>query len=275
MRGGADGVGASRPQLIPATILRKNFEFIAAIKPHEVPNRPEFYMIGSGITEASLDALTIGATCTHEDFRAPCFTSEEIAEAKTQLNAEQVAFDALTPEEHAAHTAAGGLASAPSPTWYTTSSITAYTQESGFPAFNLHGKLSIRASVMVGSLDTKNNGILTMGTGGACGNFYLWLSATGNFQTGVQCNAGGVPSLSSGVLAQANTAYDIRVDYDGTTVDFYVNGDLAVSENRNWNFAKHVTKIGFGSGALDRLDGEPWNFEGAGEIKSVQVYTEL
>ena len=110
MRGGADGVGASQPQLVPATILRKNFEFIAMIKPHEVPNRPEFYMIGSGITEAFLNALTIGATCTHEDFRAPCFTNEEIAAAKTQLNAEQVAFDALSVEEQAAHTAAGGLA---------------------------------------------------------------------------------------------------------------------------------------------------------------------
>ena len=109
MRGGADGVGASQPQLIPATILRKNFEFIAAIKPHEVPNRPEFYMIGSGITEAFLNALTIGATCTHEDFRAPCFTNEEIAAAKMQLNAEQVAFDALSVEEQAAHTAEGGL----------------------------------------------------------------------------------------------------------------------------------------------------------------------
>ena len=52
----------------------------------------------------------IGATCTHEDFRAPCFTNEEIAAAKTQLNAEQVAFDALSVEEQAAHTAAGGLA---------------------------------------------------------------------------------------------------------------------------------------------------------------------
>ena len=110
MRGGADGVGASRPQLIPATILRKNFEFIAAIKPHEVPNRPEFYMIGSGITKASLNALTIGATCTHEDFRAPCFTAEEIAQAKTQLTDEQYAFDELTVEEQAAHTAEGGLA---------------------------------------------------------------------------------------------------------------------------------------------------------------------
>ena len=113
MRGGAEGVGASRPQLVPATILRKNFEFIAMIKPHEVPNRPQFYMIGSGITEAFLNALTIGATCTHEDFRAPCFTNEEIAAAKTQLNAEQVAFDALSVEEQAAHTAEGGLAVAP------------------------------------------------------------------------------------------------------------------------------------------------------------------
>jgi len=80
------------------------------IKPHEVPNRPEFYMIGSGITEAFLDSLTIGATCTHEDWRAPCFTTEEIAAAKTQLNAEQAAFDALSVEEQAAHTAEGGLA---------------------------------------------------------------------------------------------------------------------------------------------------------------------
>jgi hypothetical protein len=110
MRGGADGVGASRPQLVPSTILRKNFEFIAAIKPHEVPNRPQFYMIGSGITEASLNAVTIGATCTHEDWRAPCFTTAEIALAKTQLSEEQVAFDALSVEEQAAHTAEGGLA---------------------------------------------------------------------------------------------------------------------------------------------------------------------
>ena len=110
MRGGADGVGASRPQLVPSTILRKNFEFIAAIKPHEVPNRPQFYMIGSGITEASLNAVTIGATCTHEDWRAPCFTTAEIALAKTQLSEEQTAFDALTAAERAAHTADGGLA---------------------------------------------------------------------------------------------------------------------------------------------------------------------
>ena len=110
MRGGADGVGASQPQLVPATILRKNFEFIAMIKPHEVPNRPEFYMVGSGITEASLNALTVGATCTHEDFRAPCFTTGEIFQAKTQLSEEQAAFDALTVEEQAAHSAAGGLA---------------------------------------------------------------------------------------------------------------------------------------------------------------------
>jgi len=123
MRGGADGVGASQPQLIPATILRKNFEFIAAIKPHEVPNRPEFYMIGSGITKASLNALTIGATCTHEDFRAPCFTAEEIAQAKTQLKDEQYAFDELTIEEQAGHTAAGGLAVA-SPPFITTHTFT-------------------------------------------------------------------------------------------------------------------------------------------------------
>jgi hypothetical protein len=110
IRGGADGVGSAQPQLVPATILRKNFEFIAMIKPHEVPNRPEFYMIGSGITEAFLNALTIGATCTHEDWRAPCFTTAEIAAAKTQLNAEQVAFNALSVEEQAAHTAEGGLA---------------------------------------------------------------------------------------------------------------------------------------------------------------------
>ena len=83
------------------------------IKPHEVPNRPELYMIGSGITEASLNALMIGATCTHEDFRAPCFTAEEIVQAKTQLSEEQAAFDALTAEEQAAHTTAGGLAVAP------------------------------------------------------------------------------------------------------------------------------------------------------------------
>mgnify|MGYP006133791241 FL=1 len=124
MRGGADGVGASQPQLVPATILRKNFEFIAMIKPHEVPNRPEFYMIGSGITEAFLNALTIGATCTHEDFRAPCFTNEEIAAAKTQLNAEQVAFDALSVEEQAAHTAEGGLAvQSPPPCAFTSENI--------------------------------------------------------------------------------------------------------------------------------------------------------
>ena len=110
MRGGADGVGASRPQLVPSTILRKNFEFIAAIKPHEVPNRPEFYMIGSGITQAFLTSLTVGAMCTHENWRDPCFTNEEIAAAMTQLNAEQVAFDALSVEEQAAHTAEGGLA---------------------------------------------------------------------------------------------------------------------------------------------------------------------
>ena len=90
------------------------------IKPHEVPNRPEFYMIGSGITEAFLDSLTIGATCTHEDWRAPCFTTEEIAAAKTQLNAEQAAFDALSVEEQAAHTAEGGLAvRSPPPPSYT------------------------------------------------------------------------------------------------------------------------------------------------------------
>ena len=122
MRGGAsaDGVGTSTPQLIPPTILRKNFEFIAKIKPHEVPNRPEFYMIGSGITEASLNALTIGAMCTHEDWRAPCFTTGEIAQAKSQLSAEQAAFDALhlTPEILAAHTAAGGLAVAAPPGYH-------------------------------------------------------------------------------------------------------------------------------------------------------------
>ena len=119
MRGGVDGVGASTPQLIPASILRKNFEFIAMIKPHEVPNRPEFYMIGSGITEAFLNALTIGATCTHEDWRAPCFTTGEIRDAIKQLKAEQSAFDELTVEEQAAHTAAGGLAVA-SPRFITT-----------------------------------------------------------------------------------------------------------------------------------------------------------
>ena len=90
------------------------------IKPHEVPNRPEFYMIGSGITEASLNALMVGATCTHEDWREPCFTNEEIAAAKTQLNAEQAAFDALSVEEQAAHTAEGGLAvRSPPPPSYT------------------------------------------------------------------------------------------------------------------------------------------------------------
>jgi hypothetical protein len=67
-------------------------------------------MIGSGITEASLNAVTIGATCTHEDWRAPCFTTAEIALAKTQLSEEQVAFDALSVEEQVAHTAEGGLA---------------------------------------------------------------------------------------------------------------------------------------------------------------------
>jgi hypothetical protein len=67
-------------------------------------------MIGSGLTEASLNAVTIGATCTHEDWRAPCFTTAEIALAKTQISEEQTAFDALSVEEQAAHTAAGGLA---------------------------------------------------------------------------------------------------------------------------------------------------------------------
>ena len=119
MRGGADGVGASQPQLVPATILRKNFEFVAAIKPHELPNRPQFYMIGSGITEASIHALTVGATCTHKDFRAPCFTAEEIEEATKQVKIEQSAFDALTVEEQVAHTAAGGLAEAAKVASYT------------------------------------------------------------------------------------------------------------------------------------------------------------
>jgi len=110
MRGGADGVGKSQPQLVPATILRKNFEFVAAIKPHELPNRPQFYMIGSGITEASLHALTVGTTCSHLDFRKPCFTAEEIEEAITQVKIEQHAFDRLTVAEQVAHTAVCSLA---------------------------------------------------------------------------------------------------------------------------------------------------------------------
>ena len=110
MRGGADGVGPSTPQLIPATIFRKNFEFIAKIKPHEVPNRPELYMLGSCVTQEFLTGLTIGATCTHEDYREPCFTTEEIAEATTQLNVEKATYSEFTAEEIAEHTAQGGCA---------------------------------------------------------------------------------------------------------------------------------------------------------------------
>jgi hypothetical protein len=110
MRGGADGVGPSTPQLIPATIFRKNFEFIAKIKPHEVPNRPELYMLGSCVTQNFLNGLTIGATCTHEDYREPCFTTEEIAEATTQLNVEKATYSEFTAEEIAEHTAQGGCA---------------------------------------------------------------------------------------------------------------------------------------------------------------------
>ena len=73
-------------------------------------NRPELYMVGSGITHANLGALTIGVaeSCHAENWTTPCFTAEEISYAATRLNTEQAAFNELSAEEQAAHTAAGG-----------------------------------------------------------------------------------------------------------------------------------------------------------------------
>ena len=109
MRGGTvDSVGASPPQNIPATVLRKQFDFVTNLSGGV--NRPELYMVGSGITHANLGALTIGVaeSCHAENWTTPCFTAEEISYAATRLNTEQAAFNELSAEEQAAHAAAGG-----------------------------------------------------------------------------------------------------------------------------------------------------------------------
>jgi hypothetical protein len=101
-------IGAAAPQLMPMTLARRNFEFVANVKPFEVPNRPSLYMLCSGITEAMLDDATIGVGCTFEDWKTPCFTVDEIAQAKEELAKEQALWsNSLSLAERDAHTALG------------------------------------------------------------------------------------------------------------------------------------------------------------------------
>ena len=89
-----------------------------------------------------------------------------------------------------------------------------------------------------------------MGEGGACdGNLYMWIGSNSKFYFGVQCNGQGSDgALESTTVAQANTDYDLKFQYDSTTAEIFVNGVQEASAAKSFNYFTTVTKITVGAG---------------------------
>ena len=87
------GVGENTPVIYPVTLFRRQFTKFVPMSSN-LPSRPAFYMIGSGITMAYITSLPVesddlGQLCHFKNWIAnPCFTHEEISAAIVQFNAE-------------------------------------------------------------------------------------------------------------------------------------------------------------------------------------------
>ena len=94
------------------------------------------------------------------------------------------------------------------------------------------------------------------------------LAGSGYFRFGVQCNGqGSDDSLSTSMIAAANTNYDIVALYDGSTATIYVNGEQQASASKTFNFFTSPSKVTIGSG---QLGGSSESFD-FGTIKDVVV----
>jgi hypothetical protein len=138
-------------------------------------------------------------------------------------------------------------------------------------SFTLSSYIWLEASITTGA-NPSADGIVIMGNSGQCGNLYLWIGSDRTFNFGVQCNGGGSSgALSSSTVAAANTNYDLRCTYDGSTATISVNGVLESSGTKTFNYAQTVTKVAYGAGSIDDSNSEAFDF---GVIHSVSLLVE-
>jgi len=83
-----------------------------------------------------------------------------------------------------------------------------------------------------------------------CGNLYLFIGGQGHFKCGVKCNAQSSSDnpIKSTTTVVADTMYDIKCMYDGSTATISVNGNQESSQTKSWKHTETIEKITIGRG---------------------------
>ena len=105
---------------------------------------------------------------------------------------------------------------------------------------------------MGSSVGSGIRGLFMAGKDSDCGNLFVFISTAGYFECGFKChhNADDVDgTVKSTTTVQADTTYDVKCMYDGTTATISVNSNQESSQAKSWKHLETIEKITIGRGA--------------------------
>ena len=131
--------------------------------------------------------------------------------------------------------------------------------------------IDISVDIKTGN-NPSSDGILMLGTDTTCGNLYIWIGSGGTINFGVQCNGNGSdsPLYSGNSTIDPNTEYKIRVKYNGTLAQLWINENY-YSENKTFNFNASFEYLKIGNGSVNDNTTDTYDFTGDAYIKNVSI----